>query len=148
MLDEIDLKYIHVYEIINWKAARNKVCNKDEYTKKNWLLRQVYRLLNTYERVHLKGLRKKALRFILSYIEMEDRQTNYINIGPVNKVINSISVWYAHGESDPAFQKHVDRWMDYLWIAEDGMKMNGYNGSQLWDTAFVGLIRKPRQACD
>ena len=25
---------------------------------------------------------------------------------------------------------------DYLWIAEDGMKMQGYNGSQLWDTAF------------
>lgn len=147
VLDEIRSEiYTCPYEIINWKAARNKVCNKDEYTKKNWLLRQVYRLLNTYERVHLKGLRKKALRFILSYIEMEDRQTNYINIGPVNKVINSISVWYAHGESDPAFQKHVDRWMDYLWIAEDGMKMNGYNGSQLWDTAFAAqaLLENPK----
>ena len=27
--------------------------------------------------------------------------------------------------------------MDYLWVAEDGMKMQGYNGSQLWDTAFA-----------
>ena len=26
---------------------------------------------------------------------------------------------------------------DYLWVAEDGMKMQGYNGSQLWDTAFA-----------
>eukprot|EP00003_Mantamonas_plastica_P021742 TRINITY_DN3566_c0_g1_i3.p1 TRINITY_DN3566_c0_g1~~TRINITY_DN3566_c0_g1_i3.p1 ORF type:complete len:393 (-),score=104.98 TRINITY_DN3566_c0_g1_i3:150-1328(-) len=26
---------------------------------------------------------------------------------------------------------------DYLWMAEDGMKMQGYNGSQLWDTAFA-----------
>jgi hypothetical protein len=24
-----------------------------------------------------------------------------------------------------------------LWVAEDGMKMQGYNGSQLWDTAFA-----------
>jgi len=25
---------------------------------------------------------------------------------------------------------------DYLWVAEDGMKMQGYNGSQCWDTSF------------
>lgn len=29
------------------------------------------------------------------------------------------------------------RLYDYLWVAEDGMKMQGYNGSQLWDTAFA-----------
>lgn len=23
-----------------------------------------------------------------------------------------------------------------LWVAEDGMKMQGYNGSQCWDTSF------------
>jgi squalene cyclase len=26
---------------------------------------------------------------------------------------------------------------DYLWVAEDGMKAQGYNGSQCWDTAFA-----------
>lgn len=26
---------------------------------------------------------------------------------------------------------------DYLWVAEDGLKMQGYNGSQLWDTGFT-----------
>lgn len=26
---------------------------------------------------------------------------------------------------------------DYLWVAEDGMKMQGYNGSQCWDTSFA-----------
>ena len=29
------------------------------------------------------------------------------------------------------------RVQDYLWIAEDGMKMQGYNGSQCWDTSFA-----------
>jgi squalene cyclase len=33
--------------------------------------------------------------------------------------------------------RHVSRLPDYLWVAEDGMKMQGYNGSQLWDTAFT-----------
>ena len=33
--------------------------------------------------------------------------------------------------------RHIPRVRDYLWVAEDGMKMQGYNGSQLWDTAFT-----------
>ena len=33
--------------------------------------------------------------------------------------------------------RHVARAPDYLWVAEDGMKMQGYNGSQLWDTSFA-----------
>ncbi|KAK3033319.1 hypothetical protein RJ639_034166 [Escallonia herrerae] len=32
---------------------------------------------------------------------------------------------------------HLSRIKDYLWLAEDGMKMQGYNGSQLWDAAFA-----------
>ena len=33
--------------------------------------------------------------------------------------------------------RHIPRLHDYLWLAEDGMKMQGYNGSHLWDTAFT-----------
>ena len=35
------------------------------------------------------------------------------------------------------FRAHVPRVRDYLWLGRDGMKMNGTNGSQLWDTAFT-----------
>jgi squalene cyclase len=31
----------------------------------------------------------------------------------------------------------VERLKDYMWMGLDGMKMNGTNGSQLWDTAFM-----------
>ena len=34
-------------------------------------------------------------------------------------------------------RRHIPRLHDYLWVAEDGMKMQGYNGSHLWDTAFA-----------
>eukprot|EP00967_Tisochrysis_lutea_P080811 scaffold111165_cov20-Tisochrysis_lutea.AAC.7 len=33
--------------------------------------------------------------------------------------------------------RHLPRIYDYLWVAEDGLKMQGYNGSQLWDTSFA-----------
>ena len=26
---------------------------------------------------------------------------------------------------------------NYLWVSEDGMKMQGYNGSQCWDASFA-----------
>ena len=38
---------------------------------------------------------------------------------------------------DPSVVNHMMRVQDYLWIAEDGMKMQGYNGSQCWDTSFA-----------
>lgn len=36
---------------------------------------------------------------------------------------------------------------DYLWVAEDGMKMQGYNGSQLWDTAFAVQVGPGHLSC-
>ncbi|CAI7821610.1 unnamed protein product, partial [Closterium sp. NIES-53] len=51
-------------------------------------------------------------------------------------VINMLCCWVEDPTSE-AFKKHLPRVADYLWLAEDGMKMQGYNGSQLWDTAFA-----------
>lgn len=37
-------------------------------------------------------------------------------------MINMLSVWYTEGNSE-RFKKHADRLYDYLWLADDGMKM-------------------------
>lgn len=129
--------YTEPYAEIRWKKHRFNVHETDSYVKPAGLLKALYGALNIYEKVHLKGLRKKALRFVKDYIEAEDDHTNYIDIGPVNQAINSMAVWFADGKDSEAFKKHVERWFDYLWVAEDGMKMNGYNGSQFWDTSFA-----------
>ncbi|KAI0511005.1 hypothetical protein KFK09_011623 [Dendrobium nobile] len=81
-------------------------------------------------------LRKKALSTVMQHIHYEDENTRYICIGPVNKVINMLCCWVEDSNSE-AFKLHLPRLYDYLWLAEDGMKMQGYNGSQLWDTAFT-----------
>ncbi|KAG7945107.1 hypothetical protein I3843_15G136300 [Carya illinoinensis] len=52
------------------------------------------------------------------------------------KVLNMLCCWVEDPNSE-AFKMHLPRLYDYFWIAEDGMKMQGYNGSQLWDTAFA-----------
>lgn len=134
LLSEI---YVENYEEINWIKARNSVSPTDVFVSPSPLLHFFYTALNYYENFVSKNMRAKALAFVRSYIEAEDQQTNYINIGPVNQIINSLAVWHFSGKESVAFQQHVKRWEDYLWVAEDGIKMNGYNGSQLWDTAFA-----------
>lgn len=129
--------YTQPYNTINWAAARNQCAAADLYYPQSAMLKGMNRLLNVYEKVKLKGLRKKALDFCLEYIDAEDEHTNYIDIGPVNQVMNSVCVYHAYGKNSQQFKKHVERWNDYLWVAEDGMKMQGYNGSQLWDTIFA-----------
>lgn len=130
--------YTTTYTQVNWVKARGQVSGTDVYSPATGVYKLLYNfLINPYERIHNKTLRNKALAFAMEYINAEDEQTNYVDIGPVNQVINSICCFHAYGKDSPQFKKHVDRWADYLWLAEDGMKMNGYNGSQLWDTAFA-----------
>lgn len=130
---------IHVekYEHIDWVNARNNCVKSDLYHPQSTMLKWLNKAINLYEQSPVKSWRKIAQDYMLSYINAEDEQTNYINIGPVNQAINSICIWHAYGKESQSFKKHRDRWSDYLWIAEDGMKMQGYNGSQLWDTAFA-----------
>ena len=129
--------YNESFDTINWPSQRNAVCEKDCYTTPSPVLKWMNFFTNNYEKFKCSWLRKKAIEYILKYLNAEDAQTDYINIGPVNKAINSICIWDAYGKDSEQFKKHVARWYDYLWIAEDGMKMSGYNGSQLWDTAFA-----------
>lgn len=125
------------FAAIDWPKQRDVVCEKDRYTTLSPVLKWMNFFTNNYEKVKCAWLRKKATDYILKYLDAEDEQTHYVNIGPVNQAINSICIWHAYGKDSVQFKKHVARWFDYLWVAEDGMKMNGYNGSQLWDTAFA-----------
>lgn len=129
--------YTIPYDVIEWEHARKECCAIDQYQPLSGLYHLFSSIANTYENFPVHSLRKKALDFLGEYIDAEDIQTRFVNIGPVNQVINSLAVWHKHGKDSAQFKKHVERWQDYLWVAEDGMKMNGYNGSQLWDVAFA-----------
>ncbi len=124
---------------VPWSTYRGFCCSVDVYVKRPVLQRALWGALVVFEKLPFPGkqvLRDMALKETLAQIVAEDENTNYIDIGPVNKVINFLCIWFDDPDS-PAVAKHVDRLKDYLWLAEDGMKMQGYNGSQLWDTAFT-----------
>lgn len=129
--------YVQDYNTIDWNAARNQCAKEDLYYPHPKVQDALWWTLYQCEGV-LKGssLRKKALAECMQLIHYEDENTRYVCIGPVNKAINMLCCWFEDPNSE-AFKRHIPRVYDYLWVAEDGMKMQGYNGSQLWDTSFA-----------
>ncbi|XP_024028379.1 cycloartenol synthase 2 [Morus notabilis] len=129
------------YHEINWDEARN-LCAKEDLYYPHPLIQDILwaSLHRGVEPILMrwpgKKLREKALRTAMEHIHYEDENTRYICIGPVNKVLNMLCCWVEDPNSE-AFKLHIPRIYDYLWIAEDGMKMQGYNGSQLWDASFA-----------
>lgn len=139
-----DELYSESYQDIEWVKTRHMVAEMDNYSPISLAMRTINNILIKYETYSIfqplkKYIRKFGLEFCLKYIEAEDMQTNYINIGPVNKVMNMLSVYDAVNNNihDEKVENHMMRIADYLWVAEDGMKMQGYNGSQCWDTSFA-----------
>ena len=135
-----DLKkelFCEQFDQIDFHKHRNSISSLDCYSPQTNLLKLIHFILNTYESIHLKNYRLKASKYLLELIRGEDEQTDYINIGPVNKFFNMISIYHSEGRQSEAFLKHLTRVQDYLWLSEDGMKIQGYNGSQLWDTTFT-----------
>ncbi|XP_009889697.1 PREDICTED: LOW QUALITY PROTEIN: lanosterol synthase [Charadrius vociferus] len=129
--------YVEDYASIDWPAQRNNVAACDVYTPHSWLLGVAYTIMNVYEAHHSTHLRQRAITELYDHIKADDRFTKCISIGPISKTINMLVRWFVDGKNSPAFQEHVSRIPDYLWLGLDGMKMQGTNGSQLWDTAFA-----------
>ncbi|KAM3702008.1 hypothetical protein ACJW31_05G218100 [Castanea mollissima] len=133
--------YTVPYHEIDWNETRN-LCAKEDLYYPHPLVQDILwgSLHYAYEPVFMcwpaKRLREKALQTVMLNIHYEDENTRYICIGPVNKVLNMLCCWVEDPNSE-AFKLHLPRIFDYLWIAEDGMKMQGYNGSQSWDTSFA-----------
>ncbi|WOH12122.1 hypothetical protein DCAR_0831621 [Daucus carota subsp. sativus] len=129
------------YHEIDWNQARN-LCAKEDLFYPRPRLQNI--LWGTLDKVvepllmHWPGtkLREKSLRTVMEHIHYEDENTRYICIAPINKVLNMLCCWVEDPNSE-AYKLHIARVYDYLWVAEDGMKMKCYNGSQLWDTAFA-----------
>lgn len=138
--------YDESYNNIRWSRERETIAKIDVYnpqtkvmTFANWFLYNTVEnpVIRTIFEFPLNFLRNRAVTFALDYCDAEDEHTNWIDIGPVNKAFNIITAFARHGAHSNEFKRHVARIPDYLWYAEDGMKMQGYNGSQFWDTAFA-----------
>ncbi|ESQ51271.1 hypothetical protein EUTSA_v10017701mg [Eutrema salsugineum] len=120
--------YPQPYADIVWSQARNQ-CAK--FWKSVHMFSE--NILNRWP--FKKLIREKAIRTAMELIHYHGEATQFITGGAVPKVFHMLACWVDDPESD-YFKKHLARVPGFIWIAEDGLKIQTF-GSQIWDTAFL-----------
>ncbi|KAL8480058.1 hypothetical protein ACS0TY_026840 [Phlomoides rotata] len=83
----------------------------------------------------LNKIREKALDKTIKHMRYQAEEARYITSGCVEKSLQMMC-WWAHNPDGDEFKHHLARLPDYLWLAEDGMKVQSF-GSQAWDCALA-----------
>lgn len=129
------------YDQINWDKARDSCAKEDLIYPRSKAQNLIFSCLNKVVEPLLNCwpanmLRERALSNITKHLHYDDEATNYVNICPINKALNMICCWIEDPHSD-AFKRHLPRFYDYLWLSEDGMKAQVYDGCHSWETSFI-----------
>ncbi|XP_024994925.1 shionone synthase-like [Cynara cardunculus var. scolymus] len=135
-----DELYAQPYNKINRKSIRHLCAKEDLYHPHSSLQELLWDSLYIFTEPLLthwpfNKLREKALQTTMKHIHYEDENSRYITIGAVEKALCMLSCW-VEDPNGVCFKKHLARIPDYIWVAEDGMKMQGTN-SQVWDASLV-----------
>ncbi|KAH7033612.1 squalene/oxidosqualene cyclase [Microdochium trichocladiopsis] len=145
--------FVEPYESINWAAHRNTICPRDNYHPKSWLLNSINWVLVNFWNPYCRTdrLRKSARDWVSKLIDMEDKNTDYLDLAPVNAAMNTVVCYIRDGPGSYSVRRHVERLEDSMWVNAEGMFCNGTNGVQSWDTSFLvqavvdaGLEQDPR----
>lgn len=145
--------YTQPYPSIDFSAHRNSICPQDNYHPKSWLLNAITWALTNIWNPYLRynSLANRAEDWAYQLIEMEDQNTDYANLGPVNGPMNLLACYIHDGEGSYSVKRHRERMHDFLWMKDEGMLMNGTNGVQTWDTSLLvqavveaGLAEEPQ----
>ncbi|GKV07153.1 hypothetical protein SLEP1_g18954 [Rubroshorea leprosula] len=133
--------YLQPYDEINWKKVRHLCAPEDIYYPHPLIQDLLWDSLYLFTEPLLrrwplnKLVREKALQEAMKHIHYEDENSRYITIGCVNKSLCMLACWVEDPNGD-SFKKHLARIPEYIWVAEDGIKMHSF-GSQSWDAALA-----------
>lgn len=150
--------YVEPYENIQWSKHRNNIAEIDVWAPHTRTLEAMMGVLSVYESCGgLPPLRRAGMRRAYELLVMEDENTGYQGIGPVNKMLNYICRWIEDGPDSEVMAIHREKLKDFMWMSGEGLMMTGTNGSQLWDASFIaqsmvdsGLVEQPenKKACE
>ncbi|XP_062078769.1 beta-amyrin synthase-like [Humulus lupulus] len=129
------------YDEIEWKKVRHFCAKEDLYYSHPWVQDLLWDSLYICTEPLLtrwplnKLIRQYALQVTMNHIHYEDENSRYITLSCIEKVLCMLACWVEDPNGD-YFKKHLARIPDFMWVAEDGMKMQTF-GSQGWDTSLV-----------
>lgn len=132
--------YTQEYSSINFAAHRNTISPRDNYHPKTTLLNTInWTFTNVWPWIQPKWLKQRAEAWVYEMIKHEDENSDYACLAPVNSPMNTVARYIKEGPDSYAFRRHIERLDDFLWVSKDGMLVNGTNGVQSWDTAWLIL---------
>lgn len=122
-----------------WSRYRNNISPIDNYNPKSWVLNLINWILVI---IYIPFLRfdwlvKRAEAWTWAMIQIEDKNTNYAALAPVNSPMNMLCCFIEEGPDAESVKRHREHLHDFLWMSKNGMMMNGTDGVQTWDTAFT-----------
>ncbi|GFY80639.1 camelliol C synthase 1 [Actinidia rufa] len=128
------------YAEVDWNKARHDCCKEDLYYRHTFIQDLLWDSLHYLSepimtRWPFNKIRERAIRKTVKYMRYGSEETRYITIGCVEKSLQMMC-WWAENPNGDEFKHHLARVPDYLWLAEDGMKMQSF-GSQIWDTSLA-----------
>ncbi|XP_042490754.1 beta-amyrin synthase-like [Macadamia integrifolia] len=132
--------YLQSYHEINWNKARHMCAMEDIYYPhpliQDLIWDSLYFLMEPLVTCWpLSKLREKAMQVTMKHIHYEDENSRYLTIGCLEKAFCMLACWVEDPNGE-AFKYHLARMPDYIWVAEDGMKIQSF-GSQQWDTSLA-----------
>lgn len=145
--------FIKPYESIDWTGNRNSIASVDNYHPKSWILNSINWLLVNVWNPYLRpnAVARAGEEWVWKLVQMEDKNTDFSDLGPVNGPLNLLVCYIKEGPEAYSVRRHRERLEDFLWVNSEGMLMNGTNGVQVWDTAFLtqavisaGLAEDPK----
>ena len=134
-----DELFVQPYAEINWVGHRNSIAPGDNYHPKSWLLNSVNWLLVNVYNPYLRPnfIKNKAEAWCSELVNLEDANTDYADLAPVNAPMNTLVCFVRDGPGAYSVKRHIERLEEFLWVKDEGMLVNGTNGVQCWDTAFL-----------
>ncbi|GAW18291.1 hypothetical protein ANO14919_077660 [Xylariales sp. No.14919] len=126
------------WEKIDWAGNRNTICPADNYHPKTWVLNTAnWALVNVWPWLRPNFLKNRANEWVSKLIDMEDANTDYADLAPVNAALNTVVCYIRDGQNAVSYRRHIERLEDAMWVNAEGMFCNGTNGVQCWDTSFL-----------
>ena len=128
--------YAQPFERIRFSGHRDTLGDPDSYLPPSGWLRAANRLLLACEAATPRRLRERALDEVYRHIEYEDQTTGHVNLGPVNAMLNRM-VHFFRDPSGEALRRVWDGIEPYILEGPEGVRVGGYESTELWDTAFA-----------
>jgi len=127
------------WESIRWASHRNTIAPVDNYNPKSWVLNTINWLLVNVWNPYLRtdAIKTAAEAWASELIDMEDENTDFSDLAPVNAPMNTICCYIRDGPGSYTVRRHLERLEEAIWVKDEGLLVNGTNGVQCWDTSFA-----------